>query len=103
LVLCRNVTIYFQAEIVRRIIKSFRQSLVEGGWLIVGHSEPNLQFFDDFRTIDAPGAILYQKATAVASSATSPLPAAPAASPGLQLPGCEPPVASYLQKGCQAA
>ena len=61
LILCRNVTIYFNPEIVRRIIDHFHLCLVEGGWLIVGHAEPNLEWFRSFRTVNAPGAILYQK------------------------------------------
>ena len=32
-----------------------------GGWLLVGHAEPNLDLFRSFRTVNAPGAILYQK------------------------------------------
>lgn len=60
-ILCRNVTIYFSQEIVRQLIGHFHQSLVEGGWLLVGHSEPNMVFFRSFRTVNAPGAVLYQK------------------------------------------
>jgi chemotaxis protein methyltransferase CheR len=61
LILCRNVTIYFSSDIVRRIIDHFYQSLVEGGWLLVGHAEPNLEVYQAFHTVNAPGAILYQK------------------------------------------
>ncbi len=61
LILCRNVTIYFNAAIVRRIIGHFHASLVDGGWLLVGHSEPNMELFQEFRAVNAPGAVLYQK------------------------------------------
>ncbi len=60
-ILCRNVTIYFNAEIIHRIVEHFHQCLVEGGWLLVGHSEPNIELFRAFRTVNVPGAVLYQK------------------------------------------
>ena len=61
-ILCRNVTIYFSQEIACQLIGHFHQSLVNGGWLLVGHAEPNMELFRDFRTVNAPGAVLYQKA-----------------------------------------
>jgi chemotaxis protein methyltransferase CheR len=61
LILCRNVTIYFAPEIVRRIISHFHEALPAGGWLAVGHAEPNVELFRAFRTVNAPGAVLYQK------------------------------------------
>lgn len=63
-ILCRNVTIYFSADIVQRLVEHFHQCLVDGGWLAVGHSEPNIQLFRAFRTLNAPGAVLYQKSAA---------------------------------------
>ncbi|HEV3438119.1 MAG TPA: CheR family methyltransferase [Gemmata sp.] len=60
-ILCRNVTIYFSAAIIRQLTERFHQSLVEGGWLLVGHAEPNVESFQSFRTHNAPGAVLYQK------------------------------------------
>jgi len=61
LILCRNVMIYFSAEIIRKLVGQFERSLVEGGWLLVGHSEPNVEFFQSFRTLNRPGATLYQR------------------------------------------
>jgi chemotaxis protein methyltransferase CheR len=61
LILCRNVTIYFSPDVARRMISQFHQCLAEGGWLLVGHTEPNVEFFRAFRTVSAPGATLYQK------------------------------------------
>jgi chemotaxis protein methyltransferase CheR len=71
-ILCRNVTIYFSLDIVRRIISHFHQCLGEGGWLLVGHAEPNLALFRAFRTVNAPGAVLYQKSAEPAASALAP-------------------------------
>src|SRR5207247_6027157 len=76
LILCRNVTIYFSYDIVRGILDHFRQCLVDGGWLLVGHAEPNVDLFRAFRTVNAPaGAVLYQKAP---EHLGTPAPAAPA-------------------------
>jgi chemotaxis protein methyltransferase CheR len=61
LILCRNVTIYFAPDIVRRLVEHFHQCLVEGGYLLVGHAEPNIETFRAFRTVNARGAVLYQK------------------------------------------
>ncbi len=61
LILCRNVTIYFSPDIVSRITDNFRECLTDGGWLVVGHAEPNVELFRAFRTVNAPGAVLYQR------------------------------------------
>ena len=86
-ILCRNVTIYFNQEIVRQIVGHFHHSLAEGGWLLVGHSEPSTQVFTAFQTVNVPGAVLYQKSTVLPNSSmwpplatpTEPLPPATAA------------------------
>ncbi len=89
-ILCRNVTIYFSTVIVRPLIDHFYQSLVEGGWLLVGHAEPNLELFRAFRTVNAPGAVLYQKSEpaishqlSAVSQPTNPLPWVPPSLPDL--------------------
>lgn len=61
LVFCRNVTIYFSEAITAQLVQKFYQSLVDDGWLVVGHSEPSLVTYRDFQTRTFPGAILYQK------------------------------------------
>jgi chemotaxis protein methyltransferase CheR len=60
LILCRNVMIYFSPELKGRLIKRFRESLANGGWLIVGAVEHDLENFKCFRAVAAPGATLYQ-------------------------------------------
>jgi chemotaxis protein methyltransferase CheR len=64
LILCRNVMIYFGPDIVRRIATQMHETLHEGGWLGVGHAEPNTTLFAAFRVVNTTGAILYQKAPA---------------------------------------
>lgn len=63
LILCRNVTIYFAAEATRQVIQRFYDTLVEGGWLVVGHSEPSLLGYQAFELHSFPDTLLYQKAS----------------------------------------
>lgn len=60
-ILCRNVSIYFSPDVVQRLVHRFHECLVPGGWLLVGHAEPNLETFRDFRTVNSPGAVLYRR------------------------------------------
>lgn len=60
LIMCRNVLIYFEESTTRRLIGQFKQSLMEGGWLLVGHAECNVDLFKPFRRVGVPGATLYQ-------------------------------------------
>lgn len=61
LILCRNVMIYFSAEIIRKLVEQFHRTLLEGGWLLVGHAEPNMESFHQFHALSVPGTTLYQK------------------------------------------
>jgi chemotaxis protein methyltransferase CheR len=61
LILCRNVTIYFSEHVTRQIISRFYDALVDGGWLVVGHSEHTLGTYRRFQAHSFPGAIIYQR------------------------------------------
>jgi chemotaxis protein methyltransferase CheR len=61
LILCRNVTIYFSEYVTREIVSRFYDALVDGGWLVVGHSEHTLGTYRRFQAQTFPGAILYQR------------------------------------------
>jgi chemotaxis protein methyltransferase CheR len=61
LIVCRNVMIYFGADLMRKILDGFHACLVSGGWLLVGPSEPNMTDFAAFRAVNAPGVTLFQK------------------------------------------
>lgn len=63
LILCRNVTIYFSEVVTRQVIDRYYQALVEGGWLVVGHSEHALGVYQQFQVCNYPDAIVYRRAT----------------------------------------
>jgi chemotaxis protein methyltransferase CheR len=61
LILCRNVTIYFPEAITRQVIDRFYNTLVDDGWLVIGHSEHSLNTYQRFHIVNFPDAILYQR------------------------------------------
>lgn len=65
IILCRNVTIYFDRETTRKIADRFYEALVAGGWLIVGHSEPLTSVYTRYETHNFPNAVLYRKAVPI--------------------------------------
>jgi chemotaxis protein methyltransferase CheR len=62
LILCRNVTIYFNAEVTQQVVNNFYNCLVNGGWYVPGASEPNLVTYKAFEHRSFPGAVIYKKA-----------------------------------------
>ncbi len=60
-IFCRNVLIYFDEATIRAVAKRFYATLAPGGWLVIGHAEPNARIFYDFETVNAPGTVLYRK------------------------------------------
>lgn len=72
LIVCRNVTIYFDRDTTRQIVSRFYRSLVEGGWLLVGHSEPLVQMYSEFETRNFPNAVIYRKPAPNVSTQTMP-------------------------------
>ena len=61
LILCRNVTIYFDKPTTQKIINRFYGALRPEGWLLVGHAEPQPKVYDAFTTHNWNRAIVYQK------------------------------------------
>ena len=90
LIICRNVIIYFSPETIEGLIPCFHETLTDGGWLVMGHAEPNQHLFREFRTVNTPGAVLYQRVDgyqprqAPVAATLSPLPVK--ATPSLVLP-----------------
>jgi chemotaxis protein methyltransferase CheR len=73
LIICRNVTIYFEEPTTRRIIERFQGALNDGGWLVVGHAEPMASVYEGFTPRNFPNAVLYQKHTQRPKAVTKPL------------------------------
>jgi chemotaxis protein methyltransferase CheR len=67
-IFCRNVTIYFSKETTRQVVKRFYDSLVDGGWLFVGHSEPLASIYTGYETHNFPNASVYRKPSATKPS-----------------------------------
>jgi chemotaxis protein methyltransferase CheR len=61
LIVCRNVTIYFDEATTRQVAERFFAALAPGGWLVVGHAEPHAEIYQAFETHNVPGAVLYRK------------------------------------------
>ncbi len=61
IVFCRNVIIYFDDEVKKRVIGSFYDNLLPGGYLFIGHSESLHNITRAFKPIHHPGAIIYRK------------------------------------------
>ena len=66
-IFCRNVLIYFSDASIRRTVGVFHERLAPGGYLFLGHAESLARITDAFTPIRFQGAMLYQKAEAVAS------------------------------------
>ncbi len=61
IVFCRNVIIYFDDEMKKKVIGSFYDNLLPGGYLLIGHSESLHNISRAFRPTHYPGAIIYRK------------------------------------------
>ena len=77
LILCRNVLIYLDRETVRRAIVRFHEALIDGGWLILGSSDPMASGLAPFQDVVTPQGVFYRKephAPAVAVGVPAPPP-----------------------------
>ena len=61
LILCRNVLIYFHAEIVAGIVRALGRRLRPGGWLLIGHAEPHPAFAGWLDAVNLPGTVAYRR------------------------------------------
>ncbi|MBC7961448.1 MAG: chemotaxis protein CheR [Steroidobacteraceae bacterium] len=64
IIFCRNVLMYFESKQQQQVIRSFRRSLPEGGWLVVSPCETSSAFSDCFETVMFPGAVFYKRSEA---------------------------------------
>ncbi|WP_419899392.1 CheR family methyltransferase [Roseomonas sp. USHLN139] len=61
LILCRNVLIYFHPEVVEQVVRALAERLREGGWLLLGHAEPNPAFAGFLEVVQLPGTVAYRR------------------------------------------
>lgn len=61
LILCRNVLMYFSAEMAEMVRGRLYECLKDEGWLLVGHAEPSPQLSARFAPHSLPGTTAYQK------------------------------------------
>ena len=61
LIVCRNVTIYFDRPTTAQIISQFHGLLASEGWLLVGHSEPQPGVYSKFEARNFENAVVYHK------------------------------------------
>ncbi len=61
IILCRNVTIYFSEAVTRQIADQFYRALLPGGWLVVGHAEPQASIYHQFEVHNFPNTVVYRK------------------------------------------
>ncbi|KMO39061.1 protein-glutamate methyltransferase, partial [Methylobacterium tarhaniae] len=63
LILCRNVLIYFHPDVVQALVRALAQRLRPGGWLLLGHAEPNPAFAEFLEAVSLPGTAAYRRPT----------------------------------------
>ncbi|MFL6241030.1 MAG: CheR family methyltransferase, partial [Actinomycetes bacterium] len=68
LILCRNVTIYFDRETTRLLIGRLHDTLRDGGYLFLGHAETLWQVSDDFHLVTLGDAFVYRRDDAADAS-----------------------------------
>lgn len=61
LIFCRNVIIYFDIAAKKRVIESYFNSLIEGGFLLLGHSESLMNITTLFTLRHFKNDMIYQK------------------------------------------
>ena len=60
-IFCRNVIIYFDDAMKKKVIGAFYDNLLPGGYLVLGHSESIHKISRAFKPIIKPGGIMYRK------------------------------------------
>jgi chemotaxis protein methyltransferase CheR len=58
---CRNVLIYFDVPVRKKVLAGFHEKLRDGGWLLLGHSESLLNLTADFEMVHMKSDLVYRK------------------------------------------
>lgn len=61
MIMCRNVMIYFDDDMKKKVVKMFHNQLAQDGTLFIGHSESLRSLDVPFTQLDLPQAFAYQK------------------------------------------
>lgn len=61
LVLCRNVLVYYEPAIIKRLAGRLFQSLSKGGWLITAPADPLLSKIDAFEAVTTYASAVYRR------------------------------------------
>lgn len=61
LILCRNVTIYLARTLHSEVARRFYESLADGGWLILGPSDPLLDQYAPFSVSEINGVLVHKR------------------------------------------
>jgi chemotaxis protein methyltransferase CheR len=61
LIFCRNVIIYFDAAAKKQVVEAFHNSLYDGGYLLLGHSESLMNITTVFTLRHFKNDMIYQK------------------------------------------
>lgn len=73
LLLCRNVLIYLDPDIARRIARRFVDVLAPGGWLLLGASDPWLSGIASLEAVPTGAGVIYRKPLASTPSVRVPM------------------------------
>lgn len=80
LIFCRNVLMFFDAKTIAQVATRLWASLVPGGWLFLGPSDPNVSAYADFEVHVTPAGLVYRRPSSsyprTRSSLAPPLPVA---------------------------
>jgi chemotaxis protein methyltransferase CheR len=76
-IFCRNVMIYFDLPLIRKVVGQFYDCLAPGGYLFLGHAETLWHINDRFETVEFPQTIIYRKPLPGKVSEIIPQPAVP--------------------------
>lgn len=71
LILCRNVMIYFDQATVTALTARLMDCMTDGGWLLVGHADSDIEAFRRFETVTANEITVYRKSGASVSPAAA--------------------------------
>ena len=75
IIFCRNVTIYFRSQTIRRLLERFHDCLIEGGFLVTGAAEYSREIYRNLEARVFPDCVVYQKpAPRPAQPSSFPLP-----------------------------